>query len=313
MTLTVPYFKPAHSVTEKRLLPLIVERAKSRTAMIYKNAARPEDNRIEWNKEVQDMRHRISWEFAQTPESTINLQELSDQIPFLHRGIGWTKHEMMRINRSENNTDRRISTLVKGFANDEDILVFGGGTTGDPETGVKGMSDTGSNVTQTSTELNVTTIALAHSSLTAQIQELIDDSIVMYEDGREPLVLVLSPDVVSKAASVLSAINEKDTALDKLIETLIKRGGPGSGIVVTGKLDATVAKIGAMSDYAVTDGDRASCLYPFSDDFQRVITSPMEIRKKLDDDGLNYKNGYRILPQFYEQTAHRYGTAVVIA
>lgn len=313
MTLTVPYFKPAHTVTEKRLLPLIVERARSRTAMIYSQPIKPEDNRIEWNKEVQDMRHRLSWEFAQTPESTINLQELSESIPFLHRGIGWTNHEMKRINRSQITTDQRINTLVKGFSDDEDILIFGGGTTGDPETGVKGMSDTGSNVTQTSTELNVTTIALAHSSLTAQIQELIDDSIVMYEDGREPLVLTLTPDVVSKAASVLSAINEKDTALDKLNETLLKRGGPGSGIVVTGKLDATVTKIGSMSDYVVTDGDRASCLYPFSDDFQRVITSPMEIRTKQDDDGLHKKIGYRILPQFYEQTAHRYGTAVVIA
>jgi len=317
MSLTVPYFREARQVNERNLLRLILEQSKARNALPFQPRAKVEDTYIEWVKELQDMNHRISWEFQDTPESRINLQELSAQIPFLHRQIGWTKHEMLRIARSEMSPEDRINTLVGGFGNDEDILLFGGGTTGDPETGITGFSDTTNNVTATSTELNVTTIALSHSSLTAQIQELIDDPTIRYEDKRYPLVLIVTPDVVSKAASVLSTVNEKDTALDKLLETLIKRGGAGSGIIVTPKLGATVTKTGAMDPYTVTAGTTNSCLYPLTPRFGRVITSPMEIRKYGPEvnynDGLTYKVGYRVLPQFFEQTAFRYGGTAVIA
>lgn len=318
MTLTVQYFKEASQVNERMLLERITKMSVARKTMIFNNIVRPEDNRIEWIKELQDMRHRISWEMSETPESTINMQELSAKIPLNARSIGWTRHELMRIMRSEIDPNQRINKNVFGFADDDDVLIFGGGTTGDPETGVTGMSDTTNNVTAVSTELDVSTIADAHATINAIIDELVADTTINWEDQRDPLVLVYTPDVHSKAITVLSSVNEVRTPYDAVMNVLTKRGAPGSGIVITNRLGASVTKAsGVTGPYTVTAGTTNACLFPYNVRYGRVITSPMEILKYGPEnnynDGLYYKSQYRILPQFFEQTAFRYSGTVALA
>jgi hypothetical protein len=320
MSTVIPYFKEAMTFTDARLTPAIIKASIARQVWPFDFTAKIEDSRYEYFTEIQDFNNKYSMEQTETPESTIVLQKDTDTIPIIHGSIAWHRHELKRINRSQMSAESRISRWAESFALDEDRIAL---ATSDPITGKTGVINTTNHSTATSTELNVTTIALCHSTLTAQVIELMNSPSetpagIRYRPNTDPLHLILTIDVYNKAASVLSTVNEELTGLDMLQSVLTKHGGPGSAIFKSADLGATVTKAatdgGSTDRYNQTDGTTNSLLKVWNPDYSKIIASPLEILPNTArEGGLKRVISERMVLNTKEIKAARYGGTAVIA
>lgn len=314
MVTTIPFFQEAFTFDEATLTPPILKASISRQVFPFDTSAKIEDLRYEYFTEVQDINNKYSFEQTETPESSIVLQRTPDTIPIIHGAIAWTRHELKRVDRSKMPVAQRIASWAASFAIDEDRILFG---VSDPITSKTGVINTTNHSTAVTTELNVTTIALAHSSLMAQIQELQSNpgsatTGIRYRIGSDPLLLIVTTDVFNKAANVLSTVNERFTVLDTLQGLLDKFGGPGSTIFATDDLGATITKT-TTDRYNTAAGTTNSLLKAVNSNYSKVIASPFEIFTETPEGGLKRVMSERLVLNTKELKASRYGATAVIA
>ena len=154
-------------------------------------------------------------------------------VPILAAEIEYQHDQYQRINKTKNPVAALIADVAIQFADREDALILGATdvTIGDNE----GIANA-SNHTAMSTALNMSTFALAASTIALAIGQLVSGMKGMVR--KHPMILCMTPDVENAAAGVLNTNSDK-TVLQLWDETLKLRGGPGSGILVADNLGAT--------------------------------------------------------------------------
>lgn len=316
-----PYFKESYMPTPGDVQKAIAHVSPVRKVFPFKQTLQWFDKRYEWYKEIEDFNSAYTWELVGTPDSGEQLQEANIKAALIHRKMVFKPGEFERIQRSPLTVDERINNMIRDFQKDEERIVFG---TQCPDTQVYGISDTTAttgNSVDTSTELNVTSIANAHSTLTAQVQELAgrpSDTIegISYAYRSKPLMCGLTTDVYNKAASTISSADGKTevhSVLQYMQKLLEFYGGPGSLVYHAAWLDATVTKSN-VNRFTVTANTRESILYPYDINLLHVNTSAVHPWKiDCPEKGKTYGYAYRFVLLVKNPAAVRYGDAPVIA
>lgn len=291
----------------------IQQRSISRTILPVETMLQEKDNQFDYWTWGEDYNSIYQQDPAAHPLATHTMAKTTVNVPIIETGFVLNRSELARASVSKFNVASRLAALSPKIAQDEDRIAIAGEAAQD----VTSFADTGTQSTSLTTELNVTTEALTKSTLVTALVQLGDAMGGIENLKNFPIMLGWSPDVFAKALkttiTAYNAIDRPDNILDYATATLLKYGGPGSGIWQSGNLGATVTKTSA-DKYSVADGTLNSVLYPWDTNVASIVASPFNaITATHPITGMEVDMTERWVPVFRQKALVLYGGTTVIA
>lgn len=218
-----------------QLLKAVLKESAGKELTTVVRSLRPDDQEVTVETLTNDIKVMIGIDPWQARRSSHALTRNKFVVPVLSAEVQFTHDDYQRINRTKNPVNALLSDVAVEFGDHEDamILTATNVTFGDNE----GIAQSGS-FTAWGTALDATDFALGMISLAEAIGDLVSG--MKGEVRKNPLILVLTPNVESVAAGVFNTNSDK-TLLKAMEETVVSRGGPGSGILVAENLACTIA------------------------------------------------------------------------
>ena len=250
-------------------------------------------------------------DYALTPSfrtSRIDLSKATKEVPAIKMGFSYTPYEVEQICNSRFVLDRRVSLFRKEFAKMEDLYVLGGTTKALDGTDNASLVTTGTNSTAVSSNANVTTMAGIQSMLGVMVADVENNGI---EVGANPLILVLTPDVIVAIHKVVNQYT--DLSGRRWLMQELKSYNAQSDLVVSPYLGATYT-IETTGKVSVTEGTTNALLNVWNPDYAFVLASPITPAEDYNPiDGLRVSYEERWLNIYLEKKGLIYDSSVTVS
>jgi hypothetical protein len=235
MSSVLSYLEDVITVDSGQLLKAVLKVSAGKQLTTVIRSLKPDDQEVTVETLTNDIVVMIGIDPWQARRAAHKLIRNKFVVPVLSAEIQFEHDDYQRINRTKNPVNALVADVAVEFGDFEDafILTATNITVGDND----GMAQTG-NFTAWTTALDATDFALGSVSLATAIGLLVAG--MKGEVRKNPLVLIISPNVESVAAGVFNTNSDKSllTAWDEQVKS---RGGPGSGILVAENLACTIA------------------------------------------------------------------------
>lgn len=233
-----------------QLLKSVLKESAGKELTTIVRSLRPDDQEVTVETLSNDIKVMVGLDPWQARRASHSIVRNKFVVPVLSAEIQFNHDDYQRINRTKNPVNALVSDVAFEFGDSEDafILTATNITVGDND----GIAQTG-NFTAWTTALDATDFDLGQISMATAIGVLVGG--MKGEVRRNPLILVLSPNVESVAAGVFDA-NGK-SCLTGWLEQVVARGGPGSGILVAENLACTIAFADGVITISTVDSKAA--------------------------------------------------------
>lgn len=316
--MTFIYTEDGYKIEDAWLKMELAKQALSRRMFTPVQVADITDTLIEYHEIYDDFRFELALDDMQLPASEYEIAPQTKDLPLIQTQVRYTINQVQRMLKDGKFTldDRNRRTLTTGMPLHEDYYLVGGAPA---STGlsVTSFDDTSNNSKTMTTSLDFSSPDEASDSIGAAISEL-EDNLDLNNAGLKqfPLILAVTSDVY-QAGNGNRETSGGEFLTEDVIETvqsmLEKSGGPGSQIIETDLLGATITK-NEDGQWSVTAGTTNAVLYAYSQDFQRLLHSNI-VQRVENHPRLGYFNdiSMRSVPVFIEQNAHLYDDSVTIS
>lgn len=194
----------------------------------------PQDQEVTVETLTNDIKISIGIDPLQARRASHRLTRNKFVVPVYDAEIQHTHDDYQRINKTKNPVSALVADVAVEIGDVEDVAILTATdiTIGDNE----GMMQSG-NFTDATNELDLGTFPETMVTLAGMFTQLISG--MKGEVRKNPVILVLTPLVESTAAGVFNTNSDK-SSLQGMLEQVVARGGPGSGILVAERLSCAV-------------------------------------------------------------------------
>lgn len=255
-----------------------------------------DDNQYRYNMETEYALTHVGYTQDDKPTPVITVNQHYDF------------DELQRINDSTLPIDQRWAVSANILRNAQERVAYAGATVALDDIAISTVDTTTAttgNATAASTTFNTSTTALAVSTFEAMEAQLLDGLGKLVD----PQALVVNLDVYKSLRGVVNA-NTQKSSLFYLNEIMTKINSASPGVILSNELTATVTRA-APGSYTVTAGTGNACLFAINSQYNRIHTSPVQIRSDPVSqlNGLHMQLVQRFVPIFVEQAAIIYEDA----
>lgn len=259
MSTQLDYLEDIIKVDTGLLVKAVEREAAGKQLSFISRSLDPEDQEVTVETLTTDIKISLGIDPLQARKAAHRLTRAKFVVPSISAEAQFEHDHYQRVNKTKNPVSALIADIAKEVADQEDamILTITDITIGDNE----GMMQSG-NFTDAGTELNCSTFALGATTLAGLFTQLIvgdtTDAALNGMKGevrKNPVILVITPLVESTAAGVFNTNGDK-SVLQLWRETIVARGGPGSGILVAERLSCAMTF--AQGEVVITNADESS-------------------------------------------------------
>jgi hypothetical protein len=300
--------KDARVITENVIKP-IYPMSKVRTIFPIIQDLKAESLQVRYYTEEDDIPYHVGQEVGYNL-GHVGYNYTDKDTVVLNGNLHYGFDEMQRIQSSSIPVDGRLLAVRnKIIEGEQRIGLYGVTVALDKVKAQTSVDDTTNNTTAWTTTFNVTTHALAISTFESAVGQLIDG----LEELKDPLALVVNPDVYKLLRGLTNANTDLRT-IDELNARMREIHPASPGVIQSKFLTCTIADDGGLR-HTVTAGTSNACLFNINPQYYRIHTSPMFTRT----DGLSSLNGQhfivgeRFTPVYIKKEAIIYEDAVTIA
>ncbi len=232
--MSLAWLEDTIKVDSGQLLKAVLKTSAGKELSTIVRSLNPDDQEVTVETLVNDIVVMIGIDPWQARRASHTITRNKFIVPVLSAEIQFNHDDYQRINRTKNPVNALVNDVAFEFGDSEDAMILTATniTFGDSD----GISQTG-NFTAWTTALDATDFDLGQISMATAIGLLVNG--MKGEVRRNPLILVLSPNVESVAAGVFDASGK--SCLAGWLDQVVARGGPGSGILVAENLACTIA------------------------------------------------------------------------
>lgn len=232
--MSLEYLEDTVKFDSGQLLKAVLKVSAGKELTTVVRSLRPDDQEVTIETLTNDIIISIGLDPLQARRAAFKIARNKFVVPALSAEIQYEHDMYQRIQRTKNPVTALLKDVSVSFGDHEDafILTATNITIGDNE----GIAESG-NFTAWTTALDATDFDLGQISLATAIGVLVGG--MKGEVRKNPLILVLSPNVESVAAGVFDASGK--SCLAAWLDQVVARGGPGSGILVAENLGCTIA------------------------------------------------------------------------
>jgi len=229
------------------------------------------DEKFRYEQERLDTNPQVATGFGVTRRASFETKYTDVDVTRIRESISYTRDQLAKIKNSKLPMSTRVRYVVQKIAESEDRFFFAG----DPKFANTGLSNPNNHTAWGSTAFNVTSFALARSTLGAGIGQLIDH----YGDSlqKKPLFLVVNPDVYKLMISGSNA-NTDSGIISILTEELKMHGADtalSSHVFMSKYLGATLDYDGIDVDLSAP-GTSNAALIAYDPNYIEVVTSQFD-------------------------------------
>lgn len=274
------------------------------------------DDKYRYEKELLDSNPQVSFGEASGSKrrADISIEYVDVNVPRIEEGVAYKRADIAKINKGRMPISDRVRRVLSKMGESEERFFFAG----DPKVG-DGMghyelTDALNSTAWGATAFDVTTIALARSTLGAAIGQLIDT----YKSSLKqfPLFLAVSPDIYKLLINQANV--QTDASTMGLLTNDLKMHGANtalpSHIFMSKYLFGTAGALGLDGPDVVlkTEGVRAAALICGDPDSWRVETSMVDQNDWMVGGNLRVDLGYSFVPYYKNNDAIIYEAGVVV-